>query len=72
VYLAEGLSAVDRPDGFVVEHEELDMTVERVPLDEAVQRVFAGGIRNSSAVIGVLAAAQVRAAAPQLRPADAE
>jgi 8-oxo-dGDP phosphatase len=72
VYLAEGLSAVDRPDGFVVEHEELDMTVARVPLDEAVQRVFAGGIRNSSAVIGVLAAAQVRAAAPQLRPADAE
>jgi 8-oxo-dGDP phosphatase len=72
VYLAEGLSAVDRPDGFVVEHEELDMTVERVPLDEAVQRVFAGGIRNSSAVIGVLAAAQVRAGGPQLRSADAE
>jgi 8-oxo-dGDP phosphatase len=70
VYLAEGLSAVDRPDGFVVEHEELDMTVARVPLDEAVQRVFAGGIRNSSAVIGVLAAARVRAAAPQLRPAE--
>ncbi|MGR6963897.1 NUDIX domain-containing protein [Geodermatophilus sp. URMC 61] len=72
VYLAEGLSAVDRPEGFVVEHEELDMTVERVPLDEAVQRVFAGAIRNSSAVVGVLAAAQVRATAPQLRPADAE
>jgi 8-oxo-dGDP phosphatase len=70
VYLAEGLSVVDRPDGFVVEHEELDMTVARVPLDEAVQRVFAGGIRNSSAVIGVLAAARVRAAAPQLRPAE--
>jgi 8-oxo-dGDP phosphatase len=70
VYLAEGLSAVDRPDGFVVEHEELDMTVARVPLDEAVQRVFAGGIRNSSAVIGVLAAARVRAAAPKLRPAE--
>ena len=48
------------------------MTVERVPLDEAVQRVLSGGIRNSSAVIGVLAAAQVRATAPQLRPADAE
>jgi 8-oxo-dGTP pyrophosphatase MutT (NUDIX family) len=72
IYLAEGLSAVDRPEGFVVEHEELDMTVERVPLGEAVQRVFSGGIRNSSAVIGVLAAAQVRATATQLRPADAE
>ena len=70
IYLAEGLSAVDRPEGFVVEHEELDMTVERVPLDEAVQRVFSGGIRNSSAVIGVLAAAQARATATKLRPAD--
>ncbi|RBY78792.1 ADP-ribose pyrophosphatase [Geodermatophilus sp. TF02-6] len=72
VYLAEELSAADRPEGFVVEHEELDMTVERVPLAEAVARVFAGGIRNSSAVIGVLAAAQVRATSPRLRPADAE
>lgn len=70
VYLAEGLSAVDRPDGFVVEHEELDMTVERVPLADAVQRVFDGDIRNAIAVIGVLAAAQVRAGSPRLRPAD--
>ena len=72
VYLAEGLSAVERPEGFTVEHEELDMTVERVPLAEAVQRVFDGDIRNVSAVVGVLAAAQVRAAGPRLRPADAD
>lgn len=71
LYLAEGLSPVDRPEGFVAEHEELDMTVARVPLDEAVQQVLSGGIRNSSAVIGVLAAAHVRATAPRLRPADA-
>ncbi len=71
VYLAEELSAVDRPVGFTVEHEELDMTVERVPLAEAVQRVFDGDIRNASAVAGVLAAAQVRSSAPRLRPADA-
>jgi 8-oxo-dGTP pyrophosphatase MutT (NUDIX family) len=70
-YLAEDLSTVDRPDGFTVEHEELDMTIERVPLDEAVQRVFDGGIRNGTAVIGLLAAAQARAAAPSLRPVDA-
>ncbi|MGY1594990.1 NUDIX domain-containing protein [Geodermatophilus sp. SYSU D00708] len=72
IYLAEGLSEADRPEGFVVEHEELDMTVERVPLADAVARVFSGGIRNASAVIGVLAAAQVRATKPELRPADAE
>ncbi|MGY1831992.1 NUDIX domain-containing protein [Geodermatophilus sp. SYSU D01180] len=71
VYLAEGLSDVDRPEGFTVEHEELDMTVERVPLDEAVQQVFDGRIRNAAAVIGLLAAAQHRAAGPRLRPVDA-
>jgi len=71
IYLAQELSDVARPDGFVVEHEEADMTVERVPLDEAVQRVFDGDIRNSSAVVGLLAAAQVRSGAPRLRPADA-
>ena len=71
VYLAEDLSDVARPDGFVVEHEEADMTVERVPLADAVQRVLDGDIRNSSAVAGVLAAAQVRSGSPRLRAADA-
>ena len=71
VYLAEGLHAADRPDGFVVEHEELDMTVERVPLTEAVQWVFDGKVRNSLAAIGLLAAARVRSSAPRLRPLDA-
>ncbi|SDD20679.1 ADP-ribose pyrophosphatase [Geodermatophilus telluris] len=71
VYLAEGLSDVDRPEGFTVEHEELDMTVELVPLAEAVQRVFDGAIRNSAAVVGLLAAAQHRAAGTRLRPVDA-
>ena len=71
VYLAEELSPAARPDGFTVEHEELDMTVERVPLGEAVQRVFDGDIRNAAAVVGLLAAAQARTARPRLRPVDA-
>jgi 8-oxo-dGTP pyrophosphatase MutT (NUDIX family) len=71
VYLAEGLSAADRPVGFTVEHEELDMTVERMPLAEAVQRVFDGDIRNGTAVIGLLAAAQARTVGPRLRAVDA-
>jgi 8-oxo-dGTP pyrophosphatase MutT (NUDIX family) len=70
LYLAEGLRPVPRPDGFVVEHEELDMTVERVPLADAVQRVYDGDIRNASAVIGLLAAAQLRTSSPRLRPVD--
>jgi 8-oxo-dGDP phosphatase len=72
VYLAEGLRPAARPEGFVVEHEELDMTVERVPLADAVQRIYDGDIRNASAVIGLLAAAQLRASSPRLRPLDAE
>ena len=72
IYLAEGLSDVERPEGFVVEHEELDMTVDRVPLDEAVQRVFDGDIRNSSALIGLLAATQARVGNPRLRPVDSD
>jgi 8-oxo-dGDP phosphatase len=64
-YLAEDLSAVDRPEGFTAEHEELDMTIERVPLADAVRRVFDGGIRNAAAVIGLLAAAQARGTSPR-------
>ncbi|MGY1667411.1 NUDIX domain-containing protein [Geodermatophilus sp. SYSU D00696] len=71
VYLAEGLTEADLPEGFTAEHEELDMTVERVPLADAVQRVFDGAIRNSAAVVGLLAAAQHRAAGTTLRPVDA-
>ena len=72
IYLAEDLTVADRPEGFVVEHEELDMTVERVPLAEAVRWVFDGGIRNSSALVGVLAAARARDGGVRLRPPDAE
>jgi 8-oxo-dGTP pyrophosphatase MutT (NUDIX family) len=69
VYLAEELTGTDLPEGFVVEHEEADMTVERVPLADAVQWVFDGRIRNSSAVVGILAAAQARHGDVRLRPA---
>ncbi|MCW2701111.1 MAG: hydrolase [Blastococcus sp.] len=72
VYLAEDLSDADRPEGFVVEHEEADMTLDRLPLSDAVQRVFDGDIRNASAVVGLLAAAQYRAAGARLRPVDAD
>jgi 8-oxo-dGTP pyrophosphatase MutT (NUDIX family) len=71
VYLAEGLSDIDRPEGFTAEHEELDMEIARVPLSDAVQRIFDGDIRNAAAVIGLFAAAQHRAARPTLRPVDA-
>jgi ADP-ribose pyrophosphatase len=72
VYLARGLSPAPRPDGFVAEHEEVDMPVRRVPLDEAVARAFAGRITNAASVAGVLATAAARARGyAGLRPADA-
>lgn len=70
VYLAEDLTEVDLPEGFTVEHEEADMTLERVPLHDAVQRIYDGDIRNASAVIGLLATAQLRATAVKLRAVD--
>lgn len=53
VYLATGLTDVGRPEA---EHEEADMEVARVPLEEAVARVFSGDIVNGIAVAGILAA----------------
>lgn len=59
-------------DRFAGEHEEIDMPVEWVPLDEAVSRVLAGDLHNPMAVIGVLAAARARDTGfTGLRAADA-
>ncbi|BBX02251.1 ADP-ribose pyrophosphatase [Mycolicibacterium moriokaense] len=67
VYLATGLTEVDRPDGH---DEEADLTLRRVPLDDAVRMVLAGEIVNSIAVGGILAAHAVDDPAT-LRPVDA-
>lgn len=66
VFLATGLSEIERPEA---EHEEADLTMDWLPLGDAVQRVLAGEIVNSIAVAGILAthAATDRTA---LRPAD--
>jgi len=58
VFLALGLSAVDRPDG---EQEEADLVVHRVAFEEAVARVLAGDIVNAPTVAGLLALAASRA-----------
>jgi ADP-ribose pyrophosphatase len=73
VYLARGLSPVDDGDVFQPEHEELTLTVERVPLAEAVHQVLSGNLTNASAVAGLLAAVHGRATGwRDLRPADAK
>lgn len=71
-FLARGLRSVDRPDGFVVEHEELDMEICLVPLSELVEGVYAGRVQSPTMVAGVLAleAARRGGRLDSLRPAD--
>lgn len=66
VFLATGLSAIERP---AAEHEEADLTLDWLPLDTAVRHVLAGEIVNSIAVAGILAAHAVSDRS-RLRPAD--
>jgi 8-oxo-dGDP phosphatase len=68
IYLATGLTEVDRPEAH---DEEVDMTVEWYSIAEAVQRIFDGEIVNSLAVAGVLAAYAVSEGIAEPRPVDA-
>ncbi|OJZ68965.1 ADP-ribose pyrophosphatase [Mycobacterium paraffinicum] len=53
VYLATGLTELDRPEAH---DEEADMTLQWFPLEDAVDKVFRGEIVNAIAVAGILAA----------------
>jgi 8-oxo-dGTP pyrophosphatase MutT (NUDIX family) len=72
VFLARGLAGVADSDRFEPEHEEITLTVSRVPLDVLVRRALSGELTNATAVAGVTAAAAARVLGWQdLRPADA-
>jgi 8-oxo-dGDP phosphatase len=60
VFLARGISDVEGDRYAGEDDEESEMEVTRVPLDDAVARVFAGEITNAIAVAGILAAARAR------------
>lgn len=68
IYLASGLSAVDRPEE--PRHEEADLRVHRMPLVDAVRMVLAGEIVNGIAISGIMAAHLVRSGAVEPRPVD--
>jgi 8-oxo-dGTP pyrophosphatase MutT (NUDIX family) len=71
IYLARDLAPVPEADRFRPEHEELTLTVSRVPLAEAARRALAGELTNAAAVAGVLAAAYDSAIGVSAgRPAD--
>jgi ADP-ribose pyrophosphatase len=54
-YLARGLSAADDRGGFEPEHEEADMTLEWVPVDDLLAGIQAGRIADGPTVQAVLA-----------------
>lgn len=69
LFLARGLS--DASSAYVRRDEEADMSVRRVPLDEAVDMAFRGEITNGPTVAGLLAAARLRDRGyPATRPID--
>jgi ADP-ribose pyrophosphatase len=69
-YLARDITAA--PEGRQGEAEEADMPAAWVPLDEAVDLVFAGALTNPTAVGGILATWAARGRGWHgLRPADA-
>lgn len=67
VFLATGIRETDRPEA---EDEEADMEFAWVPLEEARARVMSGGITNSIAIAGILAAAEVLAGRAKARSTD--
>jgi 8-oxo-dGDP phosphatase len=72
LFLARDLTAIADDERYAPEHEELTLTVHRVPLVDAVRRVLAGHITNAACVAGVLAAVHGESTDwSGLRPADA-
>ena len=72
IFLATGLEPVAEHERHEGEHEEADMPVAWLALDEAVEAVLAGELSNPTAVMGILAAARARSQdGARLRPADA-
>ncbi|MEU2063439.1 NUDIX hydrolase [Streptomyces sp. NPDC013455] len=72
IFLARGLSDAEG-ERFAAEHEETDMQLARVPVEELVRRVLAGDVHNNCLVVGVLSLAAARSGdgLDALRPADA-
>ncbi|MDE9366083.1 NUDIX hydrolase [Luteipulveratus sp. YIM 133132] len=71
-FLARGLTAVPDAERFTREHEEADIVVRWVPLEEAVAAILGGRLHNACTVAGVLAAHAARLQDwATLRPHDA-
>lgn len=56
VYLAVDVRPGAAPEGFTAEHEEADIEIVRVPIDEALRAIDRGEITDAKTVIGLLLA----------------
>jgi ADP-ribose pyrophosphatase len=55
IFLARDLTEVPRPEGFLLEGEEADMELSWADLDDLVDAIFAGQVKNPTIIVGVLA-----------------
>ncbi|ERF56606.1 NUDIX family hydrolase, partial [Cutibacterium avidum TM16] len=53
IYLARGLHEAPRPEGFVLEGEEVSMKAGWEPLDDLVEAIYAGQCQSPTLVTGV-------------------
>ena len=69
IFLARGLTPVERPAGFSLEDEEADMALGWAGVDDLVEAILGGRIMNPTIIAGVLAlkAALLGAGLGQLR-----
>ncbi|MFG3662413.1 NUDIX domain-containing protein [Streptomyces sp. NPDC047706] len=72
IFLARELSEA-QGERFAAEHEEIDLELARVPVEELVRGVLAGELHNNCLVVGVLSlvAAEQGDGLDALRPAEA-
>jgi 8-oxo-dGTP pyrophosphatase MutT (NUDIX family) len=72
IFLARGLSPVPDADRHTRTHEEADIELRWLPLDQAVAMALSGEITNAACIVGILATARGRDADwKTLRPAAA-
>lgn len=68
IYLSDDVRPGTPADDFVATHEESDLEVIRLDLDEAVARIDSGDIRDAKTVIGILLAVRKSEAGGSPRP----
>lgn len=54
IFLARSLTPVARPEGFELEGEEADMSIGWAGLDDVVEGIYAGRLRNPTIVSGIM------------------